>query len=139
MLQGHQFQNKFSLYSSCRIDPATRVSKTATLKLEENNCVKYPYSTQALNPTNCHELTNIWIRGWIVLSLWRSWLIRTVRSQLLQFIGLSDIWLKSFELFKTLATNSPIRKIVRDSYQIPKAFLDIVIDSEAFLCVRSYS
>ena len=37
--------------------------------------------------------------------------------------------LKSFELFKTLATNSPIRKIVRDSYQIPKGFLDIVTES----------
>ena len=22
----------------------------------------YPYSTQAPNPTNCHKLTNIWIR-----------------------------------------------------------------------------
>ena len=31
-----------------------------------------------------------------------------------------------------MATNSPIRKIVRDSYKIPKVFLDIVIDSEAF-------
>ena len=29
---------------------------------------KYPYSTQAPNPTNWHELTNIWIRVWIVLS-----------------------------------------------------------------------
>ena len=46
----------------------------------------------------------------------------------LQFVGLSGIRLKSFELFKTLATNSPIRKIVRDSYQIPKAFLDIVTE-----------
>ena len=32
-------------------------------------------------------------------------------------------------MFKTLATNCPIRKIVRDSYQIPKAFLDIVTES----------
>ena len=32
----------------------------------------YPYSTQGLNPTNWHELTNIWIRGWIVLSSWWS-------------------------------------------------------------------
>ena len=56
-------------------------------------------------------------------------MIRTVHSQFLQFVGLSGIRLKSFELFKTLATNSPIRKIVRDSYQIPKAFLDIVTES----------
>ena len=55
--------------------------------------------------------------------------IRIVRSEFLQFVGLSGIRLKSFELFKTLATNSPIRKIVRDSYQIPKAFLDIVTES----------
>ena len=89
----------------------------------------YPYSTQAPNPTNWHDLTNIWIRGWIVLSSWRSLLIRTVRSEFLQFVGLSGIRLKSFELFKTLATNSPIRKIVRDSYQIPKRFLDIVTES----------
>ena len=47
----------------------------------------------------------------------------------MQFVGLLGIRLKSFELFKTLATNSPIRKIVRDSYQIPKAFLDIVTES----------
>ena len=47
----------------------------------------------------------------------------------MQFVGLSGIWLKSFELFKTLAMNSAIRKIVRDSYQIPKAFLDIVTES----------
>ena len=47
----------------------------------------------------------------------------------MQLVGLSRIRLKSFELFKTLATNSPIRKIVRDSYQIPKAFLDIVTES----------
>ena len=52
-----------------------------------------------------------------------------VRSEFLQSVGLSGIRLKSFELFKTLATNSPIRKIVRDSYQIPKAFLDIVTES----------
>ena len=91
----------------------------------------YPYSTQAPNPTNWHELTNIWIRGWIVLtSLWSYMLlIRKVRSEFLQFIGLSGIRLKSFELFKNLATNSPIRKIVRDSYQIPKAFLDIVTET----------
>ena len=55
--------------------------------------------------------------------------IRTVRSEFLQFEGLSGIQLKSFELFKTLATNSPIRKIVCDSYQDPKAFLDIVTKS----------
>ena len=47
----------------------------------------------------------------------------------MQFVGLSEIRLKSFELFKTMATNSPIRKIVRDSYQIPRAFLDIVTES----------
>ena len=40
---------------------------------------------------------------------------RTVCSQFLQFVGLSGIRLKSFELFKTLATNSPIRKIMLDS------------------------
>ena len=34
--------------------------------------VLYPYSIQAPNPTNWHELTNIWIRGWIVLSSWWS-------------------------------------------------------------------
>ena len=56
-------------------------------------------------------------------------MIRIVRSELLQFVGLSGIRLKSFELFKTFATNSPIRKFVRDSYQIPKAFLDIVTES----------
>ena len=65
----------------------------------------------------------------MVLSSWWSYLIRIVRSEFLQFVGLSGIRLKSFELFKTLATNSPIRKIVRDSYQIPKAFLDIVTES----------
>ena len=56
-------------------------------------------------------------------------MIRTVRSQFLQVVGLSGIRLKGFELFKTLAINSPIRKIVRDSYQIPKSFLDIVAES----------
>ena len=56
-------------------------------------------------------------------------MIRSVRSEFLQFVGLSGIRLKNFELFKTYATNSPIRKIVRDSYQIPKAFLDIVTES----------
>ena len=73
-------------------------------------------------------------------------MIRTVRSEFLQFVGLSGIRLKSFELFKTLATNSPIRKIVRDSYQIPKAFLDIVTESLSIrrrfriaLGIRSYS
>ena len=50
----------------------------------------------------------------------------------MQFVGLSGIRLKSFELFKTLATNSLIRKIVHDSYQIPKAFLDIVTESNRF-------
>ena len=55
----------------------------------------------------------------------------TVRSEFLQFVGLSGIRLKSFELFKTLATNSPIRKIVCDSYQIPKAYLDIVTESKS--------
>ena len=55
-------------------------------------------------------------------------MICIVRSEFLQFVGLSGIWLKSFELFKTLATNSPIRKFVRDFYQIPKAFLDIVTE-----------
>ena len=58
-------------------------------------------------------------------------MIRAVRSEIFQFVGLSGIRLKSFELFKTLATNSPIRKIVRDSYQIPKAFLDIVTESKS--------
>ena len=66
-----------------------------------------------------------------------SWLNRTQfvkiltdsHCQFLQFVGLSGIRLKSFELFKTLATNSPIRNIVCDSYQIPKAFLDIVTES----------
>ena len=47
----------------------------------------------------------------------------------MRFVGLSGIRRKSFELFKTLATNSPIRKFVRDSYQILKAFLDIVTES----------
>ena len=47
----------------------------------------------------------------------------------MQFVGLSGIRLKCYELFKNLATNSPIRKIVRDSYQISKAFLDIVTES----------
>ena len=57
-------------------------------------------------------------------------MIRADLSQFLQFVGLSEFWLKSFELFKTFATNSLIRKIVReDSYQIPKAFLDIVFES----------
>ena len=37
-------------------------------------------------------------------------MILTVRSEFLQFVGLSGIRLKSFELFKTLATISPIRK-----------------------------
>ena len=32
---GDQFQNERSSFVSCRIDPATWVSKTATLKLEE--------------------------------------------------------------------------------------------------------
>ena len=49
--------------------------------------------------------------------------------EFLQFVGLSGIRLKSFEQFKTLATNSLIRKIVRDLYQIPMAFLDIVTES----------
>ena len=34
--------------------------------------------------------------------------------EFLQFVGLSGIRLKSFELFKTLATNSLIRRIVCD-------------------------
>ena len=38
----------------------------------ESICAKstalYPYSTQGPNPTNRHELTNIWICGWNVLS-----------------------------------------------------------------------
>ena len=58
-------------------------------------------------------------------------MICSVRSEFLQFVGLSGIRLKSFELFKTLATNSPIRKIVRDSYQIPKAFLNNVTESQS--------
>ena len=37
-------------------------------------------------------------------------MVGTVCSEFLQFVGLSGIQLKSFELFKTLATNSPIRK-----------------------------
>ena len=41
--------------------------------------------------------------------------IDTHRGQFLQFVGLSDVRLKNFELFKTLATNSPIRNIVLDS------------------------
>ena len=49
----------------------------------------------------------------------------------MQFVGRSGIRLKSFELFKTLATNSPIRKIMRDSYQNPKAILDIVTESKS--------
>ena len=56
-------------------------------------------------------------------------MICTVRSEFLQFVGLSGIRLKSYELFKTLATNSLIRKLVRDSYQIPKTFLVIVTES----------
>ena len=70
---------------------------------------------------------------WVYLDSWLNRTqfvkIRTVRSWFLQFVGLSGIRLKSFELFKTLATNSPIRKIVCDSYQIPKALLDIVTES----------
>ena len=60
-------------------------------------------------------------------------MIHTVCSEFLQFVGLSGIQLKSFELFKTLATNSPIRKIVCDLYQIPKAFLDILTESLSIL------
>ena len=47
----------------------------------------------------------------------------------MQIVGLSGIRLKRFELFKILATNSPIRKIVLDAYRIPKAFLDIVTEA----------
>ena len=43
-----------------------------------------------------HELTNIWIRGWIVLSSERSILVRTVRSQFLQFVGLLGISAQKF-------------------------------------------
>ena len=63
----------------------------------ESMCKKdclYPYSTQGLNPTNPHELTNIWIRGWNVLSSWISWLNHTVSSQFLQFVGLLGVRLK---------------------------------------------
>ena len=64
-----------------------------------------------------------------------SWLKRTQFAKILtEFaqsvdVGLSGIRLKSFELFKTLATNSPNTKIVIDSYQIPYAFLDTVTES----------
>ena len=79
-----------------------------------------------------HELsrTDKYLDSWLNRTQFvKILMIRTVRSQFLQFVGLSGIRLKSFELFKTFATNSPIRKIVRDSYQIPKAFLDIVTES----------
>ena len=79
-----------------------------------------------------HELTRIdkYLDSWLnptqfVMVLTDS----LVRSEFLQFVGLSGIRLRSFELFKTLATKSPIREIVRDSYQIPKAFLDILTES----------
>ena len=52
------------------------------------------------------------------------------RYEFLQFVGLSGMRLKSFELFKTLAMNSRTRKIVCDLYQIPnRAFLGIVTES----------
>ena len=40
MLWGHQFQNECSSESSCRIDPATWVLKTATFIARRNNCIK---------------------------------------------------------------------------------------------------
>ena len=64
-----------------------------------------------------HELTRIdkYLDSWLNRTQFVKILTdRTVRSEFLQFVGLSGIRLKSFELFKTLATNSPIRKIVRD-------------------------
>ena len=72
-----------------------------------------------------HELTRIdkYLDSWLNRT---QLVICTVRSEFLQFLGLSGIRLKIFELFKTLAKNSPIQKIVRDSYLRPKAFLDIV-------------
>ena len=33
------------------------------VKVCAKSTVLYPYSTQGPNPTNRHELTNIWIRG----------------------------------------------------------------------------
>ena len=54
-------------------------------------------------------------------------MIRTVRSQFLQFVGLSGILLKSF--VQNFGHEFPVRKIVRDSYLIPKAFLDIITES----------
>ena len=37
MLQRHQFQNECFLYSSCSIDPAALVSKTATYSARRNS------------------------------------------------------------------------------------------------------
>ena len=51
-----------------------------------------------------HELPQI--DEWLKRTLWRSKLNLTAHSRFLQFLGLSGIRLKSFELFKTLATNS---------------------------------
>ena len=41
MLRGHQFKNECSSYSSCSINPATWVSKTAVIQLEESREALY--------------------------------------------------------------------------------------------------
>ena len=38
-------------------------SRQFQVKVCAKSTVLYPYSTQGPNPTNRHELTNIWIRG----------------------------------------------------------------------------
>ena len=111
--------------ATCKLFDKLLRRKIKLVTVVKCSCILYPYSTQAPNPSNCHELTNIWIRTQFVKILTD---LRR-RSQFLQFVGLSGIRLKSFERFKTLATNSLIRKFVRDPYQIPNAFLDIVTES----------
>ena len=102
----------WKLYNSPRIQPNPSIYRLLMIQGIRDLCGigAIPLFHTGPNPPKWHELTNIWIRGWIVLSSWRSYLIRTVRSEFLQSVGLSGIRLISFELFKTLATNSPIPK-----------------------------
>ena len=87
-------------------------------------CCLYPYSTQASNPTNWQ------IIGFKAETYWvsedRNWIAQSIDLAIRRSMGNAA---QKFEVLKTLAKNSPIRKFVDDSYQIPNAFLDIVIES----------
>ena len=55
------------IYKYVRSFATFRLFKKGSCQFQVKVCAKstvlYPYSTQGPNPTNRHELTNIWIRG----------------------------------------------------------------------------